>query len=84
MKLHELVIQIKTKNDFIEFARALAIDLAANRDTWENPTLESYLEAIARWVEDSDGFYRNQGRAVPIDPSWQNLAEILIAAKMYE
>ena len=84
MKLHERVAGIRSKADLVEFVRALSEDLRAKPEDWENRTLERYLSALASWLEDSDGYYKNQGRAVPVSPSWQNVAEILIAAKIYE
>jgi hypothetical protein len=84
MKLHERVAHVGSKAELVEFVRALAEDLSENRDGWENPTLETYLAALASWVEDSEGYYRNQGRAVPVEPSWRDVAEMLMAATMYE
>ena len=84
MKPHEQVDEIKTKADFVEFVRALGADLQANPEAWENATLDRYLSALASWLEDSDGYYQNQGRAVPTSPSWKNVAEMLMAAKTYE
>jgi hypothetical protein len=84
MKIHEYVSQVGNKADLVEFVRALANDLTTNREEWENPTLEMYLVALASWLEDSDGYYRNQGRPVPVDPSWRDVAEMLMAARIYE
>lgn len=84
MELHERVAGIKSKTDLVEFVEALAKDLRANPTAWENATLERYLAALASWLEDSDGYYRNQSRPIPVTPSWRDVAEMLIAAKMYE
>jgi hypothetical protein len=85
MKLHERVNHVRSKADLVEFVRVLAEGLTTtNREDWENPTLETYLAALARWLEDSDGYYRNQGRPVPAEPSWRDVADMLMAAKMYE
>lgn len=84
MKLHERIEQIQSKADLVEFIEALGRDLQENAESWENVTLENYLSALARWLEDSDGYYRNQNRPIPQSPSWRNVAEMLIAAKMYE
>jgi hypothetical protein len=84
MELHERLDTIKSKTDLIEFIEALAQDLRDNTAKWENPTLESYLAALASWLEASDHAYANQGRPIPVTPSWQSVAEMLIAAKVYE
>ncbi|MDB5051397.1 MAG: hypothetical protein JWO30_4468 [Fibrobacteres bacterium] len=84
MEIGEKADQVKTKKDLVDFIRNLIEDLQKNKSTWENPTLETYLEAMAAWIEDSDGYYLNQNRPVPIEPTWNNVADMLIAAKMYE
>ena len=71
-------------SELVDFVRALYEDLTADREGWENPTLETSLTALASWLEDSDGYYVNHGRPVPAEPSWQTVAEMLIAARRYE
>jgi len=46
--------------------------------------LESFLGALASWVEDMDGYYQNQGREVPPTPTWKMFGEMLAAARVYE
>jgi hypothetical protein len=84
MEIHEMVDGIQSKADLVAFVHALTRDLQSRRADWENDTLERYLSALARWLEDSDGYYRNQGREIPVTPTWRNFADMLIAAKMYE
>lgn len=62
----------------------LSRELESGRSAgWENDTLASYLEAMAGWLEDCDGFYANQGRPLPTNP-WEILADALRAARIYE
>lgn len=84
MKLHERVGQVRSKGELSEFVAALADDARSHPEQWENQTLEGYLSALARWIEDSDGYYRNHGRSPPENPSWKDVAEMLMAARMYE
>ena len=84
METHELVARIESKADLVTFIEALVRDLREKPTGWENPTLEGYLSALARWLEDSDGVYQNQGRPIPANPSWRNVGEMLIAATIYE
>ena len=84
MELNEQVNRIQSKADLVEFIEILNQDLKLNPTEWENHTLERYLSALASWLEDSDGFYKNHNRPIPVSPSWKNIAEMLIAAKMYE
>jgi hypothetical protein len=82
--LNDQVRSIQTRQEFVAFVRELLHNLQASPGEWENPTLESYLEALAAWVEDCDGFYANRGEEVPREPSWKTLGEVLLAAKQYE
>ena len=75
---------IQTKKDFINFLRALKNDYVENLSSWENKDIEAFLEAMASWVEDMDGFYINQGLAVPEKPDWKVFADILMGGKLYE
>jgi hypothetical protein len=79
MELHQAIERVNSKESFLAFVAALRADLALHRneDSWENPDLERYLEAMQRWTEDS-------GDKVPMLPSWQTFADMLYAAKIYE
>lgn len=76
--------EIKTREDFVSFLNNLRKDYLDNISSWENRDIETYLEAMASWVEDMDGFYTNQGLPIPQDPSWKVFADILMGGKVYE
>jgi hypothetical protein len=60
-------------------------DLENDPDGWENPTLESFLEALATHLESVPGALKNVGSAIdPEAPSWQLFALVLTAARVYE
>lgn len=84
MTLAEHINSIRSREDFVGFAKALGKDLHDNPESWENATLERFLEAVGAWVEDMDGYYINQGKPVPLQPDWKVIGDILMAAKMYE
>ncbi|MGJ4934356.1 DUF7660 family protein [Bradyrhizobium sp. HKCCYLRH3083] len=84
MDLTQQVETINSREDLVRFIEALRNDLAENREDWENPTLDSFLEAMAAWVHSMNGYYKNLQLPVPDSPSWKTVAEILIAAKIYE
>lgn len=84
MELHEQIKSINSKEDLAEFIAALRADLVANPDTWENPTLERFLEAMESWVRAMDAYYNNTGQSPPSTPGWKTLADGLYAAKLYE
>ena len=75
---------IESPADVAAFARSLLLDLKEHPERWENADLPSYLEALAAWVEDMDGYYLNQGKPAPHGPSWQVMGDMLAAAGTYE
>jgi|SRR5215207_2749412 len=52
---------IASREDFIAFVRELLRDLESDPGTWENRDLDSFLEALVLWTEDTEGYYRNVG-----------------------
>ena len=84
MTLTEILKNIKTKNDFINFIIALLSDFKTNTESWENQDIGSYLEAMSAWLQDSKGYYKNKGENEPEHPDWKMMAQILYAAKIYE
>lgn len=84
MRLNEMINGIKTKEDLLIFLSALRKDLISNNEEWENPSLESYLEAMESWIETMDSYYKNTNQLLPEQPSWKMFADILYASKYYE
>ncbi|ETX07082.1 MAG: hypothetical protein ETSY2_13265 [Candidatus Entotheonella gemina] len=84
MNLIEQVQKIQTRDEFVIFVHHLLQDLHERPEQWKNASLEAYLEAVASWVQDMDGYYRNRGEKAPKHLTWQHLGEILLAAKIYE
>ena len=66
-----------TCKDVCEMIEKLSNDLRENPESWENPTLERYLEAMGAWLEAWD-------RKHHPEPSWELIKEMLEAAKIYE
>lgn len=84
MTLQEYSDSIKSREECVSLIRALRKDLIDNQESWENKTLDSFLEALAAWMEDMDGYYLSHNIPVPSQPSWQTVGDMLMAAKMYE
>ena len=82
--LTEMVEQVQSHPDFVAFSHALLKDLKEKPEAWENRDLPSFLEALGAWAEDMNGYYQAKGGAIPLQPSWKMLAQILLAAKVYE
>ena len=66
------------------FLNAAADDLVEDPDDWENVTLENFLRAWAAWLEGSPGYYENRSEEFPEQPSWSQIAGMVLAAKIYE
>ena len=84
MELHAQAEKIQTRDDLVIFMHHLVRELRTCPERWENTSLEAYLTAIAAWVQDMDGYYRNRGEQVPQHPTWKHVGEILLAARIYE
>ena len=79
-----LASQVQSREAFVVFVRNLVGNLKQSPGDWENQTLPDFLEALAGWVEDMPGFYQSCGRPVPDGPDWKVLAEMMLAARVYE
>ena len=76
---------IRTRDEMIAFVADVVRDHDSDGSQWENGDIRSFLEAMASWLEDCDGYYQNNGddRDVNI-PAWQIFADALAAARIYE
>lgn len=84
MSLAEQQNLISSRKDLAAFVRALQTDLRDNPTSWENASLERFLEALGAWVEDMDGYYLNRGKSVPQRPDWSVVGDMLMGARTYE
>lgn len=84
MTLEEHNKAIRSREELVEFVKALSDDFRDNSDSWENANLQRFLDALGAWVEDMDGYYQNQGQLLPEQPTWKVIGDILMAAKVYE
>ncbi|MFD4462150.1 hypothetical protein [Nocardia sp. NPDC058480] len=76
--------EIMTRAEFAACVGDLRINLLEHRDRWNNLTLESFLEALGAWVDDSNGWYQNHGKELPRNGDWTFFARALNAAAIYE
>ena len=84
MTTTDLLNGIQNRDDFIAFVRELLCTLKDQPSTWEHQNIASYLEALAAWTEDMDGYFQNKNEATPEQPTWKLLGEMLAAARVYE
>ncbi|MEU9703154.1 hypothetical protein [Streptomyces sp. NPDC047981] len=76
--------EVRSREELVAFLRELHQEFRRHGDEWENHTLERFLEALAAWVHDAPGVYRNFGKEFPADGSWDFFAQALYAATLYE
>lgn len=76
--------RVDSKEALASFVRDLRRDYADNDDSWGNADLGDFLEALAAWIDDADGRYRNTGRDLPPRGDWAFFARALSAATVYE
>ncbi|WP_429844546.1 DUF7660 family protein [Brevibacillus sp. FIR094] len=79
MDLFEKRENVDSKDELIQFLKALRNDLQVNPKEWENLSLSDFLEAMESWMEDTIdmGYLSDQ-------PEWKSLATILYMGKIYE
>ena len=78
------ISKLKSNEDLSRFITELHLDYLDNPDGWENGDLSSFLQAMAAFIKDIDGYYRNLGKPMPDVEVWKTLAEIVYASKIYE
>jgi len=75
---------VNSREALAAYVRDLRRELLDDPASWENNDLSSFLDGLAGWTEDMDGFYQNMGMPVPQNPSWKTFAQMLAAAACYE
>lgn len=84
--LDSLIDAINSKNDFLFFLKKFISDYKKYPETWENKTIDAYLEGIEGWVEDIEGYYKNNNldHVNLSKVNWRVFADILVAGSVYE
>lgn len=75
---------IQNHKDLARFVVQLREEFLQDPQSWENRDLDSFLEALAAWMESMENVYRNNNRPFPDPPSWSTFADMLLAARIYE
>lgn len=80
-----LTHKIIDRRSFADFLVLLRQDFIKNPNDWENKTIDDFLEAMSRYVEDIQSYYDNTNQHVNADvASWKVFSDIFQGAKMYE
>jgi hypothetical protein len=76
---------VQSLSDFRDFLVRLNTDLKDSKANWENDDLADYLEGLSGFCLSMDGYFRNAGEVVDLKrPTWNLVAQMLVAATVYE
>jgi hypothetical protein len=76
---------VRSRQELIDHLFHLLDDFDSVGDQWENQDAYAFLQAMAAWLNDCEGYYRNSTQAVDVEkPSWQLFADAITAASVYE
>jgi hypothetical protein len=84
MSLDSRASHTLSREELVKFLGEMADSIDEEPERWQNSNLPDFLNAWAAWLEDMDGFFLNRGEIVPTSPSWQLIAQMLLAARTYE
>ncbi|MFJ3764930.1 hypothetical protein ACIPQJ_12370 [Streptomyces sp. NPDC090082] len=76
--------EVRSRDELVSFVRELHQDCLRSGHDRESQTLDSFLEALAAWIEDAPGWYQTFGKDLPGGGDWTFLARALQAAAVYE
>lgn len=73
----EMLGKIKNKSDFLKFMQLYI-------PTIEDLSIRDYLESVASWVEDMDGYYKNTNQEMPQNINWDFISTLFYVGSIYE
>ena len=77
--------EMNSRDDLVMFIYTLQDELDEHPESWGNKDLVTYLGALARFLNDADGYYHNMKLEIDADvPSWRLMADSLRAASEYD
>jgi len=78
------LVRISNREQLIRALNALVDRIAESHEPIENDRTEIFLEALTRYVEDIDGWYKNQGLDIAAVSPWQVFYDSIEGALIYE
>ena len=75
---------VTSREELCSLIEGMIGELQSGSPHWENTDLQSFLAAMAAWIEDMDGYYANIGEEIDRLPIWRVVADLLKASTMYE
>ena len=84
LDMYDRINNIKSKEGLIDFLEYLSKDRCQKKDEWENNSIEDYLISISSWIEDMEGYYKNNNLPIPSNENWSFIATLFYVGKIYE
>ncbi len=75
---------VESKADFIFFLTELSKNHKNFPDEWEAKKLGAFFEAMAGWLREMEGRTQNNSLQEPSEINWSFIANMFLAAKIYE
>ncbi len=76
--------KVSSKEELAAYLDVILRDHAQNGKKWENRDFPSFIEALQRWLEDSDGYYENRKEDAATISPWRRVADDIAAARIYK
>jgi hypothetical protein len=81
-QLHEALDSLRTRDDFVRFVELL---IASYREpgTWDNSTIDAFLEGLASAARQLETYYDSPSEAAQniASPNWEAVAGLLFSAR---
>lgn len=84
MDINGIINNIRSKEDFVKFLNELKYDKEHKSEDWTNQEISSYLDGIASWVEDMEGYFNNMSIDMPTNIDWKFISTLFYVGKIYE
>lgn len=79
---YDAVADVHTREDLARFIACLLEHLRS--EGWPNDRLDLFLDGLGGWVSDMPGYFLGRGENEPPEPSWGLVAQMLLAATVYD
>jgi hypothetical protein len=77
--------EVRTHADFVVVLEALLADYRDSGEAeWENATLDRFLDGLVALAEAWPQLCANHGEAMPEQPTWRMIAELIVGTTGYE
>ncbi|KAA1244548.1 hypothetical protein [Aquimarina sp. RZ0] len=76
---------IYSRKEFINFLKVILDEYQKHPERWENHKMEDFLEAMIRYSDDVQQYYKNTNQEINADEAqWKVFADIIKGASIYE